>query len=66
MAQKRSIVQAAKASISQSIGTFQFFGSVIVGLKKANQFNAASNVDGQDFTITLNPLEGHSREKETF
>jgi len=46
MAQKKKIIGAARAAITAQVGTFQFFGAILMGTKKTDKGSATATVDG--------------------
>jgi hypothetical protein len=66
MAQKKKIMGTARADISAQIGTFQFFGATMVGLKKIDAGSAKATVEGKEYTIGFSLHATSDREKESF
>merc|ERR1711959_484018 len=66
MAQKKKIIGAARAGLTSQVGTFQFFGATMVGLKKINGGSVKASVDGREYTISFSLHSASDKEKESF
>jgi len=65
MAQKKKIIGAARKDITAQVGTFQFFGAILVGVKKTDKGTATAVVEGTSYTISFSFHPTSDKEKES-